>query len=194
MTKRWPAPLSQRSVTGALGVRGGAVGSPGTVRVGQLDALTAPAEAGEIGVLRAARAEQADRRAILGDRFLVGRQQDIVDARALQVDRSLELGRIDRARGLSLSTSVRSRIALGPSTAGPAPGCGSGVCWPPAILVTGGLAAGKSGWRYRASRRGSRWSAPRRGRCCACRSRLCSSRLFYARQWLCSGRIEIKCR
>ena len=79
----------------AAGRQRAALRGPERVAIRRAQPFTLPAEACEIGVLRARRAVKADGRRILGDRFLIGRQHDVIDARALEVDRAGQLGRAD---------------------------------------------------------------------------------------------------
>jgi hypothetical protein len=80
-----------------------------------------PAEAGEIGVAAAVRREQADGRRILVDRLALCGQHQIVDLRALEIDRSGEARRGDlHARGLRED----NRTILRHLRAG-----GNGSCW-----------------------------------------------------------------
>ncbi|MNJ37164.1 hypothetical protein D3C77_319730 [compost metagenome] len=63
------------------------------------DVRAAPAELGEIGVLHALRAEQLDRRRTPVQRLAVVGQIQVVDARALQRQRAVQLRRLDRHAG-----------------------------------------------------------------------------------------------
>ncbi|MCY1172774.1 hypothetical protein D9M73_129180 [compost metagenome] len=79
-----------------------AVGGEDGIAIGNGDAVAIPAEAREIRILGAARREQADRRGVLVDRLLVFGQRQIIDPRALQVDRALQIGGLDcHARGFA---------------------------------------------------------------------------------------------
>ena len=72
-----------------------AVGGPDRVQRRPLSALRGPAELGEVGARRAERRQEPNRRRILVDRLLVIEQLEVVDLRALEVDRAGELGRLD---------------------------------------------------------------------------------------------------
>src|SRR6476469_84729 len=70
-----------------------AVGRPNGVE--RWGALAAPAERGDISAWSAERRQQPNRRRILGDRLPLANQDEIVDLRALEVDRALQRGSRD---------------------------------------------------------------------------------------------------
>ena len=94
-------PAERHRLAGAQHVRRSGIEG---IAIGDGHAVARPAEPGVIGVLGPARREQADRRRTLGDRLLILRQRQVVDPRALQVDRPVELRGFDPhplARGLA---------------------------------------------------------------------------------------------
>ena len=103
--------------------------------------MSDPAEGGDIGARRAERREEPDRRGILGDGLLLPEEDEIVDLRALEVDRALERRGFDSDPGVAPSTAARLCIAFGEVGAGCA--WGSGTCLPFSTLVLGGFAVGK---------------------------------------------------
>ena len=122
------------------------VGGPDRIGSGRGDAVARPAEPGEIGVRRAGRREQADRRRVLRDRLAVCRLSTRSSMpRALQVDRAGERGRVDAdARASRPAPSARSRTAAGAVGArARRRAWAATLVLPSSIFVTGGLAVGK---------------------------------------------------
>ena len=144
-SKRWPVGLVQLSVTGRPG-RGPARSAVHTASaVGRLDALAGPAEAGEIAGRRAGGRQQPHRRRILGDALALAQQHQIVDPRALEVDRALRGAASRSAPAASRrAPSPRLRIACGRSAAGSACGCGIGLALPFSTCTVCGPAVGRN--------------------------------------------------
>src|SRR4051812_38436740 len=113
MWKNWPLAVSQPNATGACGVRrlpspvpagawavvpaqrhrrlrgqSIAVRRPDRIGPREIDVLPGPAEAGEIGIGRTGRGEEAHRRRVGGDALAVKGQDEIVEAGAFEIDRA----------------------------------------------------------------------------------------------------------
>ena len=88
-------------------------GGPDGVGVGGGDAVAGPAEAGEIGGRGACRRQQRTGGDFRRDRLALAQQDQVVDPRALEVDRAADRLACDRTRGVSAMTAARARIACG---------------------------------------------------------------------------------
>ena len=181
-SKRWPVGLVQLSVTGLPGVSTGALAVQTVSASGRGDALAGPAEAGEIGV--AARRPGDSSRTGGELRSIVcalAQQHEVVDARALEVDRAREARRLDPRRAAFRASTIarlcsrarpRRRRGLGLRLRRRAWPCRSRPC-------------ASAGWRREecartasSSRAAPARSARRRGSCSYCRSLRKSSKLM----------------
>ena len=149
-----------------------AVRSPHGVEGGHLRSLRGPAELRDVGARSAERRQQADRRRVGRDRLLLVEEQEIVDLRALEVDRAHQRRRADadsRAEAKAADTELQS-LRASPERSAAIAAAGPAAACPLRSCCSADWRSGNSGSPPTSSRAAPARSAPPRGSCSCYRS------------------------